>query len=878
MNSPSLSACGRPAWRNVRLVLTLVTVCDADNAPEALVLAESFLAHHPDGRVLAVVADAASPPAFGGHERVEVRTGRELVGPKYELLAAGLSGVGLAQALLPAALEAAPLPAIAMAPGAEVLAPISLGASDGVLVTATGAAEAGVVDDGMVAVTGPGAVEVLTWWNASAASYDVEELVAEAATRFAQVTVVRDPRWAVAAWNAEDRGVTSAADGRLVLPDGSPVTWARLGGHGVAAGPLAAAARDHVQRVAAAEFALGPMTLESLLLPGGTPLDDRLQRLFVDGVRDGALTGAPFDAAGFAAFQRWLDEPDPVPEAGGVSRYLFRFWHDRPDLRRAYADLRDAEQRQGFTGWINAYARSEIPDWLLPEPITDLTTPRAEVAPIAVNVAGYLQSELGVGEAARRVIGALDAAHVPLLPVQTQVVPSGGHGLAYSVVRPTLAPFLFNLVCVNADGLDAFAEEVGEAFFAGRHTVGMWWWELPTFPSNATRSFDHLDELWVGSSFVLEAIAPVAPIPVIKVPLAVERTQPPRRTRAQLGLPEGFLILFFFDHNSVLERKNPLGLIEAFRRAFPEGDGAHLVIKSVHGELHPRDRLRLRVAAEAHPDVTLIEGHLSVGDRDAMVASCDLYASLHRSEGFGLTLAEAMALERPVLATAWSGNLEFMHPETTWLVPAELVPVGQGNGPYDALSHWADPDLEAAAAAMRAVRADPDAAAAKATAAAKRLLHDHDPARVGTIMRERLSTLAPRVADARRSAEPSRPPVAATTTAVTAAVNRVQVGAAAYAPSRSSAVARRARAALLRAPRPVTENQRAIDEAILCATQALSSEVQQLRACVDVEVLAHAELSAATLASQRTLLRRVAELEQVASNDCERMETEGGAR
>src|SRR5205823_13077520 len=275
--------------------------------------------------------------------------------------------------------------------------------------------------------------------------------------------------------------------------------------------------------------------------------------------------------------------------------------------------------------------------------------------------AGYLSSGLGVGEAARQVIGALRAARLEVAPVGVVEQGEGGNRVDAELAVAEGEPrFPVNLVCVNADMLPVFADDVGPAFFEGRYTIGLWWWEVSAFPERWLDSFEHIDEVWAGSHHVADALAAVAPVPVVHV--TVPGTVPPfvPRPRAELGLPEGFLFLFSFDHNSVFERKNPLGLIDAFTRAFEPGAGAALAIKAINGDQHAEHHRALLEAAAGHPDVHVVDRYVSRTEKDAMIDACDVYVSLHRAEGFGFPLAEAMWLGKPVIATGYAGNLDFM--------------------------------------------------------------------------------------------------------------------------------------------------------------------------------------------------------------------------
>ena len=201
------------------------------------------------------------------------------------------------------------------------------------------------------------------------------------------------------------------------------------------------------------------------------------------------------------------------------------------------------------------------------------------------------------------------------------------------------------------------------------------------------------------------------------------------------------MLLFSFDFLSTAERKNPWGLVEAFSRAFTPDEGPVLVVKSINADRRPADAERLRLAAAGRPDVILNEDYLDAPARDALVAHCDAYVSLHRSEGLGLTMAEAMAWGKPVVATGYSGNLHFMTDENSFLVPFRPAPIPAGCEPYPVGGRWADPDLDEAARLIRLVVDDPAGAAVRGARAASDIAVMHSPEAAGAAFAARLAEI-----------------------------------------------------------------------------------------------------------------------------------------
>jgi glycosyltransferase involved in cell wall biosynthesis len=300
----------------------------------------------------------------------------------------------------------------------------------------------------------------------------------------------------------------------------------------------------------------------------------------------------------------------------------------------------------------------------------------------------------------------------------------------------------FNLVCINADELPAFAKTVGDGFFE-HPTIGVWGWETDHVPERWRDSFGLLDEIWVYSEYVAENLGRAAPIPVHRVPPPVS---PPDATGVELdlGIPDGFRFLFMFDFFSTIQRKNPVGLVEAFSTAFAPGEGPQLVIKTINGVHRPHALEEVLWAARGRPDVHVVDRSLSARERDALVAGCDCYVSLHRSEGFGLTLAECMSLGKPVIGTSFSATTDFMTPENSYPVGHEMTRVGADCEIYPAAGTWAEPDTGEAARLMRQVVTEPDEAARRGETARRDIEALYSPAAVGGIIRARLAEITKR--------------------------------------------------------------------------------------------------------------------------------------
>lgn len=361
------------------------------------------------------------------------------------------------------------------------------------------------------------------------------------------------------------------------------------------------------------------------------------------------------------------------------------------------------------------------------------------IRPDGVNVIGYFRGELGLGEVGRKIVAAAEHGGIPTATVTYKRL---GHRQEHRFEERGGgdAPYNTNIICVNANALAKLHDDLGPELLAGRYAIGVWFWETADFPVEMRAAFDLVDEVWVASAFVREAVGAGSEKPVRIVPIPLEPRPVTTMSRRDLGLPNGYLFLFTFDYYSVFARKNPIGLVEAFTSAFDDGEGPLLIIKSVNGADHPEYMSQLQSAVAGRSDVRLLDGFVSAEHKDALMAAADCYVSLHRSEGLGLTMAEAMSLAKPVIATAYSGNLTFMSERNSYLVRYTPAAIPPGADPYVAGGEWAEPDLDHAAELMRYAYDHP--AEARATGErAKSDLERHSLDQTAAFIRQRLDEI-----------------------------------------------------------------------------------------------------------------------------------------
>ena len=438
----------------------------------------------------------------------------------------------------------------------------------------------------------------------------------------------------------------------------------------------------------------------------------------------------------------------PTPAAPSVKNRLFRtvyrlLW----SIRGRFRPLVSRQTRQRISKFLLRQA-FETRSAMTPVTPSNAAAASPQRHPFGVNLIGYVRAESGVGESSRATLRCLTAMDIPHSIVDFRVGNLSRMGENIDEGRQQGLRYAVNLFHINADQMDLAEEVLGEAYFAERYRIGFWAWELERFPEEWVPAFNHLDEIWVPSTFCQRAIAAKSPVPVVCIPHSISPGGLELPARQQFGLrPSSVVFLAMADMFSVPERKNPFGAVEAFARAFNTGEiDAELVVKLSNADGQPENVVRMRELAAGCPGIHFIESYLDRKDLNALVASADCFVSLHRSEGFGLGIAEAMARGKAVVATGWSGNMDFMHPANSLIVSYDLVPLEKDYGPYRRGELWAEPNLDDAAAKMRQVATQPalrNGLGQRARADCQRFL---SPEAIGRIVSERLSIIRNRCA------------------------------------------------------------------------------------------------------------------------------------
>ena len=373
----------------------------------------------------------------------------------------------------------------------------------------------------------------------------------------------------------------------------------------------------------------------------------------------------------------------------------------------------------------------------------------AAPANLGVNLIGYANGVLGIGEDVRALANIARHARVPFAIINVQLsniaTTSEHKELAdHFVDRPI---FPISIFCTTAFETERLRAERGPNLFSNRYNIGCWPWELSRVPKYWKHVFDSVDEIWAISSFLAEVYAEQTNKPVIYIPPYVNVQDVEAFDRTELNLnSQDFIFLTMLDFNSHVMRKNPFGAIEAFKRAFPDFSGQErLIIKTINGDVYPKKLDELLACVNDDFRIVLMDGPLSRARICGLIRESDCFISLHRAEGFGRVIAEAMFLERPVIATDYSGSTTFLSELNGFPIPFTLRNVRAGEYIFEEESKWAEPDIDAAAEAFQDVRHRQSLVATRAAKAKKMIIENHGLEAVARKFVERLTAIAKQV-------------------------------------------------------------------------------------------------------------------------------------
>lgn len=363
--------------------------------------------------------------------------------------------------------------------------------------------------------------------------------------------------------------------------------------------------------------------------------------------------------------------------------------------------------------------------------------------PAGINLIGHARGDFGLGESCRLVAESIKTSGIPFtIKNYFQNKNARETNMSYAQYESEELKYNVNLIHINPNELVRFSLKSERGDFNNRYQIAYWLWELPEFPKEWKYQLRMFDEVWTPSEFVSDAVRTVTDKPVYTVPYAMnEPGTLDKCDRDYFGIPsDKFLYLMSYDGLSNSDRKNPEAAIAAYREAFPtEIPDVGLIIKATHaGEA---EMAHLRRLMDGYENVYILTDSYSKEEFNSLIKCADAHISLHRSEGFGLVMAEAMFLGTPTVATNWSANAEFMSEDACCMVPVKIIEIEKETPPYHKGNHWADPDVHVAAEYIRRLHEDKDFYEYKKCAGAKHIRERMAPDRAAGILKERFNAL-----------------------------------------------------------------------------------------------------------------------------------------
>jgi glycosyltransferase involved in cell wall biosynthesis len=300
-----------------------------------------------------------------------------------------------------------------------------------------------------------------------------------------------------------------------------------------------------------------------------------------------------------------------------------------------------------------------------------------------------------------------------------------------------------NLFQFSARWVPHYFSRLGKKSLDNFYNIGYWFCEVPHIPDNWAHQMEYFDEIWTSSSFCANAFSRSARIPVNKIPLHIEARDITKRIASRIagGNEFNFNFLTIFNVYSDAERKNALFTIRAFLNAYEKNKNIRLIVKVSNLEHDPILVDKLSAIRQQHKNIEIIDGYVETEKVQALYEKADAYVSLHRAEGFGLTISDAMSRGIPVITTGYSGNMEFCQPDDTRLVSYSLRTVGHERLRYRSDDVWAEPDMTDAVLAFKEVVTEHSKWLRKADLARARISKYFSGSAVSSLMRERLDLI-----------------------------------------------------------------------------------------------------------------------------------------
>ena len=747
------------------------TVVPFGSLASATTLGESFLQHHPQGRFIVVFSDYPLRVSNLDSSRIEFIRADSIptVGEMLPALAMALDQPQLIAYLRPlvaeyiCSLEQDAL-ILCFDSQVEIFAPLSefiskledhdIGViprritslpNDGLNPSSTSMHHCGLLNTGIFGVNASSDA-FINWWKVEArlqkdVTFPTDFSFLDFASTIFRTYVCNDPTYGVSYWNLDERELTE--DGSRWLINGQLLKlayfknfdwrhpyWAtndvyerpriRMGSnarHKQFYSQYASRVESHFELVENL-----PTDSDEMCLYGwdycfpGIKISPSLRFIYraewcLNEITEKSSPPSPFGNQNIQDFIDWINGETLLKDLK-VQRFVLSIFIDRPDIRRDFV-RGPAVNHAGFQKWLFDFARAEVP-------ISRYTTFKYSHRRIenlgrsrqGVDIIGSLNSEHGLGEAGRLLVSAIEQTPEDISTIA--FVPAGVRA-EHEFEAKNESKNYTTVIALNPEQIRDLWNDYGDQLRANRYVIGQWFWELEMAPSWYADAFSEhaVDELWAPTRFIEAMLRNAAPphVPVLYMPLPFASPEVDKEfTFQSVGVEEKFTFLFTFDFGSVMKRKNPDGAIEAFKKAFAPNEGPQLIIKSINGDTRPREFEQLMWARDGRNDIVLLDKYLDNDENAALISLSDCYVSLHRSEGLGLTMAEAMLLKKPVIATGYSGNLDFMNTENSYLVPWKYTLVGSGADAYPRNAKWAEPDLNEAARLMRYVYENQDAA------------------------------------------------------------------------------------------------------------------------------------------------------------------------